>query len=236
MKRNYLLQILFLGILLLLQSCDPEIKNDTRILIKGNIVDSANNPIPNISVRCQARYAVLGEAISDANGQFQFTSLEVEAFDSLNILVNIKPGSNYYNEDYGYPLIENTNYSAKQYFNNFHNRPATTYNLGTVQLNEAAQLTIFFNNIPGDNNSVSYKLEYDSAICQIDLNLNNSEDCNYLQDDYYQLLDITSSSFETNLESQLNTTVLLKYKLNNEPEETISIPLTNLENTHVFEF
>lgn len=235
MKRKHLLQFLFLGILLLLQSCVPEIKDDSRILVKGNIVDSANNPIPNISVRCQSHYTILGEAISDANGQFQFTSLEVEDYNSLNIMVNLETGSYYYEGEYGSDLIENPNYSAKQYFNNFQNRPVTTYNLGRVQLNEAARLNILFNNIPGDNNTVAYKLEYDSAICQIDLNLNNSEDCRF-DNDNYQQLDINSSNFQTNLDSQLGTTVLLKYILNNEPEQTISIPLSNLENTYVFEY
>lgn len=234
MKRKYLFQSLFLGILLLLQSCDPQIMDDRRILVKGNIVDSANNPIPNISVRCQSYGTILGQAVSDANGQFQFTSLEVESYNGLNIMVNMISSSYYYEGGYGYDLIENPTYSAKQYFSNVQNRAATTYNLGKIQLNEAATLAILFNNIPGDSNTVAYKIEYESAICQIDLN-NDSEDC-YFDNDYYQQLDINTSNFQTNLNSQLGTAVILKYILNNEPEQSISIPLTNLENTYVFEY
>ncbi|SRX55667.1 carboxypeptidase-like regulatory domain-containing protein [Aequorivita sp. CIP111184] len=235
MKRKYLSLFLLFAIVFLFQSCDPQIMDDRRILVKGNIVDSANNPIQNISVRTQSYGTILGETVSDANGQFQFTSLDVEDYNGLNIIVNMKTSSYYYEGDYDFDLTENANYSAKQYFSNSQNREAVTYNLGKIQLNEAARLDILFHNIPGDNNTVAYKLEYDSAICQIDLNLNGSEDC-YFDNDYYQQLDINSSNFQTNLNSQLGTTVLFKYILNNEPEQTISIPLTNLENTYVFEY
>lgn len=241
MKRKCLIPLYFMGILLLLQSCEPEIKDDFRILVKGSIVDSQNNPVPNISVRCQTYSIILGQAVSDANGQFQFTSLEVESYNSLNILVNMK-SNNYYdwNYDYyegglNYDLTENPDYSGKQYFSNSQNRPAATYNLEKIQLNEASRLAVLFTNIPGDNNAVAYKLEYDSAICLIDLNLNDSEECHF-DDDFYQQLDINSNNFQINLNSQLGTTVKLKYILNNDPEQTISIPLTNLENTYVFEY
>lgn len=241
MKRKYLFTLLFLGFLFLLHSCEPEIRDDRRILVKGSIVDSQNNPVANISVRCQAYSTILGQAVTDANGQFQFTSLEVESYNPLNILVNVK-SNNYYNDGYdyydggfNYDLTENSDYSGKQYFSNFQNRPAATYNLEKIQLNEAARLALLFTNIPGDNNAIAYKLEYDSAICLVNLNLNDSEECHF-DDDFYQQLDINSTNFQINLNSQLGTTVILKYILNNEPEQSISIPLTNLENTYVFEY
>ncbi len=242
MKRKYLIPLLFLGILMLLQSCEPDVRDDFRILVKGSIVDSQNNPVANISVRCQTYGIILGQAVSDANGQFQFTSLDVDSYNPLNILVNVKSdnyyydgGYNYYEGGFNYDLTENADYSAKQYFSNLQNRPAATYNLGKIQLNQAARLAVLFTNIPGDNNAVAYKLEYDSAICLVDLNLNDSEDCHF-DDDFYQQLDINSSNFQINLNSQLGTTVLFKYILNNEPEQIISIPLTNFENTYVFEY
>lgn len=210
--------------------------DDRRILVKGNIVDSENNAVPNISIRCQVYGEILGETISDANGQFQFTSLEAESEYSLNISVNMKPNDYYYYEGgYNLNLIENSNYTAKQYSNNLRNRSASTYNLGQIQLNKAANLNILFNNVPGDNNRVAYKLEYQSAICEIDLNANNTENC-LIHENYYQQLDINSTNFQTMIDSQLGTTVILKYILNSQPEQTISIPLTNTENTYVFEY
>lgn len=209
--------------------------DDRRTVIKGNIVDSENNPIANISVRCQIYGEILGEAVSDANGEFQFTSLEAERNYTQNIMVNMKSSSYYYDDNYNSDLIENFDYTAKQYFSNSTNRAATAYNLGQIQLNEAARLDILYNNIPGDNNRVAYKLEYESAICKIDLNLNDSEDCQ-VNNDYYHQLDINSTDFQTTLNSQLGTAVIFKYILNSEPEQTISIPLTNLENTYVFEY
>lgn len=236
MKRKYFFQLLSLGVLLLFHSCDPQIKDDSRILIKGSIVDGNNNPIPNISVRSQVYNSTLGEAITDVNGQFQFTSLEVENNYSLNIRVNLKPYDDYYYDNYIFNETENPDYSGKNYYSNSTNRSATTYNLGQIQLNKAARLTVLFNNIPGDANNVAYKLEYKSAICEINLGeLNNPEDCS-VNDDYYHQLDINTTNFQTNLNSQLGTTVLLKYIMNNEPEQTISILLTNIDNTYVFEF
>ncbi|AFL81942.1 hypothetical protein Aeqsu_2485 [Aequorivita sublithincola DSM 14238] len=240
MKRKYFFTFLFLSFILTLQSfqCEPEIKDDSRILIKGSLVDSNNNPLPNISVRCQSSYIILGESYSDANGQFQFTSLETETNNPLNIMVNLKTdGYNYYGGGYNnYELTENPNYSAKKYFNDAINRKtSTTYNLGQIKLNEAAHLNLLFTNVPGDNNRVAYKLEFQSAVCAIDLNVNNPEDC-LIDEEYYNQLDINSTSFQTNLDSQLGTSVLLKYILNDEPEQTITIPLTNLENTYVFEY
>lgn len=235
MEKIYKFPLLLFGILLLFQSCELQIMDNRRIIIKGNIVDSSNNPIPNIPVRCQTYGEILGETFSDANGQFQFTSLEAETDYTQDIMINMKAGTYYYDESYNIELIENKNYTGKQYFSNSNKRNATTYNLGQIQLNDTARLEIKFNNIPGDNNSVAYKFEYDGVICEINLNLNGSEDCeiNY---DYYKQLDINSTDFQTTLNSQLGTTVIFKYILNSEPEEIISIPLTNLENTYVFEY
>lgn len=236
MKRKCLFPILLLNALLLLQSCDPQIMDDRRILVKGTILDTSNNPVPNINVRCQTYGLILGEAKSDANGKFQFTSLDAETYESFNILVNMKKDSYYYGETYYFESTENPAYSAKQYISTSNNRPAKTYDLGSIQLNDVAQLTVLFNNIPGDNNSVAYKFEYDSAVCQIDLEVPNSEDCNFEDSNYYQQLDINTANFQTNLNSQLGSTVIFKYILNNEPEQTIYIPLSNTENTYVFEF
>ncbi|MDC8000876.1 carboxypeptidase-like regulatory domain-containing protein [Aequorivita todarodis] len=238
MKRKNLILFLLFATILLFQSCEVQILDDSRILVKGNLVDSNNNPLPNIAVRCQSYGEILGETRSDANGQFQFTSLESENNYPLNIMINLKSsGYDYYVGGYNYyELTENPDYSAKKYFNDAYNRSnSSTYNLGQIQLNEAAHLTILFTNIPGDNNRVAYKLEFQSAVCAIDLNSNNTEDC-LIADDYYNQLDINSTNFQTNLDSQLGTTVLLKYILNEQPEQTISIPLTNLENTYVFEY
>lgn len=235
MTRKYTSQLILLGILLLFQSCEIDIMNNRRILVQGSIVDSAKNPIPNISVRSETYNTTLGEAISDANGQFRFTSLEAEGNYPLDIVVNMESTSYASGGSYNYGLLENPQYSGKHYFKNSRNRNDSNYNLGKIQLNEVAKLTIFFNNMPGDTNMVAYKLEFESAICQINLNEILTQNCQYL-DDYYNQLYPDNSNFQSNLYSQLGTTVLLKYILNNQPEQTISIPLTKLETTYVFEY
>lgn len=236
MKIKYISRLmLIMGVLLLFQSCEIRVMDDHRILIKGSVVDGENNPIPNIPIRSHAYSEIFGETLTDANGKFEFTSLEAENYYRLEIGVNIKSNIYYYDGGYSYDLTENPDYSGKQYFNDTRSRNATTYNLGEIQLNKAARLTILFNNIPGDNNAVAYKVEYQSAICEIDLIRNDPENC-LVNDDYYQQLDINTPNFQTTFNSQLGSNVLVKYILNNEPEQTISIPLTNTDNTYVFEF
>ncbi|WP_310993927.1 carboxypeptidase-like regulatory domain-containing protein [Aequorivita marina] len=235
MKRKHITQIiLVMGILLLFQSCELKVMDDRRVLIKGSVVDSSNNPIANISVRSMASGEILGETYSHTNGSFQFTSLEAENNYGVSILVNMNPNNNY-NEGNIYDRTEDSIYSAKKFYSNSSKRNATTYNLGKIQLNKTARLDVFFNNVAGDNNSVAYKFEYVKAICDINLDNNNTEDC-YYNANYYQQLDINTLNFQTNLYSQLGTTVILKYILNNEPEQVIEIPLTNTENNYVFEF
>ncbi|WP_271424825.1 carboxypeptidase-like regulatory domain-containing protein [Aequorivita sinensis] len=236
MKRKHLFQYLFLGIAFVLQSCEVDIMNDKRVLVTGTIVDSNNNPISNISVRSEtSREALLGETISNENGQFEFTSLMSKPPYNFYIAVNSKPFSEIWHYHYDTELIENIDYSAKAFYDESNNRNASTYHLGVIQLNKYAKLNLHINNIPGVTNTLEYKLNYDSAICRVNLNGN---DLNRCEDDEseFRFLDSEYSDIHINVESQLGTTVAFIYKLNGEPEQTISIPLTNPENTYVFEY
>lgn len=244
MKRKYFGQILIISALLLFQSCHIQIENNRRITISGTVVDSQGSPISNISIRSEVFGEVIGASVSDENGKFEFVSLEAQSSKGLDILVNVKPSSyeydNYYygfDNDYGTGLPENDEYSGKRYFNPSSNREESSYNLGRIQLNEIATLSLFLNNLPGDENVVSYYLEYTNDVCKIDVNLESSPDeCVITQGDYITVLDPESQNTQVNLQSQLGTSVFFKYQLNNQPEQTISIPLTNSENSYVFEY
>lgn len=235
MVRIFNLILLLLGILLLFQSCEVQVTNDRRILITGNIIDSSNNPLSNISVLCGTKGEILGQTYSDDNGNFRFTSLESDSYYPLDIMVNLKSTRYDWGGGYSEDQIENTDYSAKHYFNNFPERTNSSYNLGRIELKEPAQFLLFLNNIPGDNNTLRFTLEYETTICNIDLNRNDPETCVVMEESNRQL-DENSSNIQINLESQLGTTVDFKYILNDEPEQTISIPLSNSENTYVFEY
>lgn len=235
MKKIFKSQWLLLGLFLLFQSCYVQIVDNRRVLITGTIVDNDNNPISNIKVRSQTHGEILGETVSDANGQFQFTSLESESNYSFDIMVNLKTYSSGWHDDNNPWLLENPDFSAKNFYNYSGTRNKLNYNLGTIQLSAPAQFSLFLNNIRGDNNTVSFKLEYEAAICKIDLNLGDFENC-YYEDESYRRLDQNTENFEINIESRLGTTLLFKYKLNNDPEQIISIPLTNPENSYVFEY
>jgi hypothetical protein len=232
-----------LGTLLLLQSCHVQIENDRRIAVNGRVVNSEGNPIQNISVRCETNGEILGEGVSDENGNFKFVSLESENSSVLDILVNVKQNSYdydefYYDLNYAYGTgdPENEEYSGVRYSNTENNRDRSSYNLGQIQLNGFATLNLLLNNNPGDENFVSYLLEYTNDVCQIELNETNNEiDCRF-SEDYFTVLEPESTNTEVTLKSQLGTIVLFNYQINNEPAQIISIPLTNPVNTYVFEY
>lgn len=238
-----MLKLTFLGALFLFQSCHIQIENNRRIVVKGSVADAAGNPIENISIFTKRYGETLGASISDANGNFQFVSLEAEGSGGLSIMVNLKPSNYgyddyYYNSNQGYnsEQLQNADFSGTIYFNDDINRTRSIYDLGQIQLNKIAALKLILKNSPGDANTISYSLEYAAPICQIDVNApNGQEECQII-DDYYPVLDPTSENVEINLESQLGTNVLFKYQLNNQPEQTVSIPLTNPQNSYVFEY
>jgi len=226
---------LLIGIAFLFHACEVQIEDDRRILVKGNIIDSSNNPLANVSVRSGVEGTILGEAFSDENGQFQFTSLEADGNYALDIIVNLSSNDNNWKGSYNIEHIENPEYSAKRYFYNLTKRKESGYDLGQIILRNPARLTLFINNIPGDNNTLKYQLEYMPTICEIDLKSNNFESC-WFNSDEYRHLDEDYSNIQVEVDSQLGSSVTFNYILNNEPMQSISIPLSNSENTYVFEY
>lgn len=244
MRRRYLSHCLLFSALLFFHSCHIQIENDRRIAISGTVVDNEGSPLPNITIRSEVLGEVIGSSVSDENGNFDFVSLEAQGNFGLDILVNVKPSSYGYDDyyfdlgyDYNTGLPENSQYSGKRFYNPFTSRDRSNYDLGRIQLNEIATLNLFLNNLSGDDNVVAYYLEYTNDVCLIDINEENTPDeCMIFQGEYVVILDPMSQNTQIELQSQLGTTVFLKYQLNGAPEQTISIPLTKTENTYVFEY
>ncbi len=237
MKRKLLL-LLLLNSLFLFQSCHVQIENNRRIQIKGKVVDSNGNPVPDIVVRMEVEDYILGSAVSEPSGKFNFISLDSHGYDE-RITINLeKFEDGIISYDYnGLRALENSAYSGKLYYNIPENNEDLVYDLGTIQLNPTAVFILQLKNIPGDTNTLSYRIDYTLPICQISLTDTGFEDfCNNYFDDYFEILESNSPDKEISHKTQLGTEITITYSLNDGPEETITIPVNQTETTYVFEY
>jgi len=225
MKQN-LLKFLLLTILLSLTSClgdDVDIESNRRILVKGKVVDILGNPLPDISVVTSAHGDALGQTHSDASGNFSLISLD-EQFDPLDIFINV---DNFYN------IHINYDFSNRSYYSETHNK-TLLHDLGTIVLGKRATLNLTFNNLPGDENTLVYKIKYTPANCELPLNVfDPPENCD-LAASFQGELDPISENRTIFTETVLGTNAILEYSLNFEAAQTIEIPLTNLATNYVF--
>lgn len=225
---NLLLKSLFLFLVCTLSGClgdDVDIESDRRILVKGRVIDSMGNPLPDISIVTSAHGDALGQSHTDASGNFRLISLD-EQFDPLDIYINV---DNFFNSTI------NSEYSNRSYLSAVHNK-RLLYDLGDIILGKRVKLNFIFNNIPGDENTLDYTIEYTPANCEIPLTVvNPPENCD-LGASYEGNLSQISENRTLNIESLMGTNVILTYSLNFEPTQTIEIPLINLETNYVFEY
>lgn len=225
---KHILKFLLLSILLSLTSClgdDVDIENNRRLLVKGKVIDPTGNPLPNISIITSANDDPLGQTRSDGSGNFSLISLD-EQFDPLDILINV---------DNFYSIPINEEYSTRSYFSEAHTN-RLLYNLGTIVLSKRATLNFTFNNIPGDENTLTYTIKYTPANCELPLNVfDPPENCD-LNASFEGNFNSISENKTIHVESILETNVILEYSINFEPTQTIEIPLTNLETNYVFEY
>ncbi len=227
MKQN-LLKFLFFAVFLSLTSClgdDVDIESNRRLLVKGKITDTQGQPLSNISVVTSAFGDELGRTNTDADGNFYLVSLD-EQFDPLDILVNV---DNFYN------ISINDEYSTRSYFSEAHTN-RLLYDLGTIVLEKRATLNFTFNNIPGDENTLTYTIKYTPANCELPLNVFDPPENCELNASFDGNFNSISENQTIHIESILETNVILEYSINFEPTQTIEIPLTNLETNYVFEY
>ena len=79
---------------LLMADCEPNIENDKRVIIKGEIVDPQANPIQAIEVTTSVEEYVLGKTTSNTDGSFEMVA--PESYDqSFLIAINVDAENNY---------------------------------------------------------------------------------------------------------------------------------------------
>jgi hypothetical protein len=225
--KHHFFKILMLSVVLSAIGCVEklDVSSNERLLVKGTVVDQNGNPLQNISIKTGAVLKTLASTNSDASGHFEFTSLNAND-KPLSVLVNID-----------YPIdLENGNpdYSSKVYSSGVANRNLLL-DLGTVTLNGVGTFSLFLKNQPGDNNSLSYTLSYTSNICNLPINANGNDFCELDQTES-NYFDQNSENRTINRESILGSFAVFEYSLNNEPTQTIEIPVTNPPTNYVFEY
>lgn len=224
--KHHFYKILILSVLLLATaSCEKlDITNNKRILVKGTVVDQNGNALKDIPLYTEAFSKNLASAHSDASGKFEFTSLNVSN-TPLKVLVNRAHALDYENE-----LPE---YSSKIYTSQMTNRDLLL-DLGTITLGGVGTLSIYLRNESGDNN-LEYTLSYTSKVCHLPLSGSGNTTCelDQIENEAYGP---TSQNQNISRESILGSVALFEYSLNNEPKQTIEIPVTNPTTNYVFEY
>lgn len=221
MKLNFIRSI-FLSMLLIITSCDTSFESNSRLLVKGKVIDSDGNPVENAEISTytyrgtgffiypapagSTKY-LLGTNLSDANGDFSVISLYD---DSSDFSIEIKAEGNY--SEYIY-RTSTYDYTPDDFL----------LNLQEVTLNKLAEATISISRISGEGNSISYSLNYLYPTC-IEVYeegvLNSNETfCNY-PSYISNVLDDNMSDRVHALNVTQGSEITFTYSINNEPEIT----------------
>src|SRR5690606_15662275 len=110
-----------------------------RLLVKGKVVDENGNALPYISIKTEAVNRSLANTRSDANGNFELTSLNANT-DPLHVLVNIASSINFENE--------NPDYSSNVYTSEGANSQLLL-DLGTITLSGLGSFSLYLKNLSG---------------------------------------------------------------------------------------
>jgi hypothetical protein len=159
MDKKFVRSVFTIAMLFILVGCGrTEISNDIRVLIKGEIIDEDNQPIPNAAIQVYtdanvsgAQRALLGEGLSDDLGNFSITSLF-----GANTLFYID-------------IFVDDNYSTYRYQTNTDEFIPNDliFDLQTVEL---YQLSVFNYNIireSGSDNTLEFSFRYIEPRCNV---------------------------------------------------------------------
>ncbi len=210
------------SILLLFVSCGPpEFKKNTRVLIKGNIVDENNNPIPNIEINIftgRSSDYLLGSGLSKQDGTFSITSL-FDSDDEFQIVVNGKDTYSTY-----YYLTNTKNYIPED----------LVFDLKTVALNRISNVNFNITRISTKETIFEYSFQFKNTNCFefFDKGILDIITSNCLKEVHLnRLLNQNNPEVSSGFTTLLGSIVEFKYSKNDEPEitETLTIDKENYE-------
>lgn len=214
MKFNFLL--LFISLFII--GCGPpEFEKNTRILVKGTVVDENNNPISKANIEIFTERAtglfssgnyLLGSGLSDVEGAFSIISL-FDRDEEFQIEV----------------YTEEQSFSKYYYLRDTNENPTTNliYDLKTVMLNSLAQVNYNITRTSSSNTELKYSFQYQTTDC---VEVFDDQGLNLVQSNCLQEVTLNGSLTENQPEISRSLTTLLgsifkfTYSINDEPEIT----------------
>lgn len=220
--------------LILLTSCEDRIKDDTRVLITGNITDDFNNSIPQVEVFTAPEFDrmpssdgylrdyptdyVLGNDLSNDNGEFEFNSLII----GNTLSISVRTGD----------FIA---YNTTRSFSSL-NQSQFTFDLGNVVLRKKSLVNFTFTNNTSTTEDLTYEIAYQIPSCFEELD-NNS--LNLANSNCFEIRTVsnTISATTINPERSVSTiqesTITVNYRIGAGPISTQTFSTSNP--THDYE-
>lgn len=195
---------------LLMADCEPNIENDKRVIIRGEITTPQGNPIQDIEITSSVEEYVLGKTKSEANGSFQMVS--AESFDESYIINVNKEAENNYT-------------SAKIFRDEDEIGRPEIYDLGSMTLLPTSNFTLTTTKTSSTNDQVYVLINYLDTSCVYDFNNGINEDPSRCHEEFG--LSRTTGELNSNLD--LNFQVIrdipiqITYQIGEEPEVTIEV-------------
>lgn len=225
---------LSLSIAILFISCDhPHVIDDERIFVKGRVLDDEREPIQNVSVHTEAYTFFLGETLTDSNGYFEFTSLAAHN-DNFKIIINDLPEKYSANNENNYlPQYSEVEYQYQE------SEFQSSYFLATTILKSSATLDLKIEKTTTNTDTLYWSLNFKRPYCKHVIgeipNEIEEESC-YENNVKSGRLTDQDPNYESKFYSILETQAVFTYKINEQEEESINIPLDQTNTNYVFEY
>jgi len=219
--------LLFVFIGFLFFSCKPEVRDNIRLSVKGELRDGNDNPISDIPIKTRAYLYLLGNDLSDEQGQFDFVSL---ASDHPYFEIHINsPGwldstETNFNNDFSTITYTFKESSFEQ-----------AYALSTVTLRKRAFLNLKIEKTSTQNDTLNWFLEYKRPMCNYKIGYENVDE----DADCYRITGIsgiTNLDYEDQFHSVQNSEAVFGYQINSGEFQTVYIELNQDTTNYVLEY
>lgn len=216
---------------ILLYSCEVPYDNNSRLLVKGQILDENNQPISGAQIRAYLDVAFflvsvdenIGATLSQENGQFEIISLLGR------------------DDDFIIDVLVNENYTKYQYRTDLTDFTPSNYlvDLGVVPVKRKASLELILQRVGQNATELQYFLEYKTPLCRetyIEETLSEEESFCYELNTDSGILSDDNPNLNLTYLTILDSEVKFTYSINGQPEVIQIITIDNLENEFTLEY
>lgn len=231
MKKQFFSSLLILSCAFL-QSC-YDIDDNRRVLVIGSTGDRFGFPIEGIAVEARGNSSVLGSAISNENGNFEFTSLESTTED-FSIYINPEITGDTL---YASPVYINLDETSMPIGNRKNRRSQNLYDLGMVKLPKLAFFEIIINRSTLQD-TLTYTLEFPGIVCQ---NYFIEDKLDTMRSECFSLTQRSGTllpgdqNLELGYRSLKDSAVVFSYHINSAPTQQATILLDKYSTRYVID-